>query len=256
MQLMKRTSKTGLALVPTVLIGALLLLCVGLAARLFWVLFAPIGPVGDWKPAIVSNRSLPQDRLAGFDPFFRLQAPQDAVAVTSLAVKLFGVRVDSASGRGSAIIATPDGVQSSFAVGDEVMPGVLLKQVAFDHVILERQGKAEQVFLDQSGAVPPSGTSTVQAAAPSPPTSAFQDAVAITPQMADGKVSGLAIAPKGDGSRFRSAGFENGDVIVAVNGVPVSDPTAMNVIGSGSPSISVDVERGGRRIPINAKIAP
>jgi general secretion pathway protein C len=255
MQLLKRTSKTGVALVPTVLIGALLLLCVGLAARLFWVLFAPIGPVGDWKPAIVSSRTLPQDRLVGFDPFFRLQTPQDTVAVTSLAVKLFGVRVDAASGRGSAIIATPDGVQSSFAVGDEVMPGVFLKQVAFDNIILERQGKAEQVFLDQSGAVPAAGVPAAQAA-PSPPTSAFQDAVAITPQMAEGKVSGLAVAPKGDGSRFRSAGFENGDVIVAVNGVPVSDPTAMNVIGSGSPSLSVDVERGGRRIPINAKIAP
>jgi general secretion pathway protein C len=236
------------------LIGALILLCVGLAARLFWVIFAPIGPVGDWKPAIVSNRSLPQDRLAGFDPFFRLQGAPDTVAVTSLAVKLFGVRVDSASGRGSAIIATPDGVQSSFAVGDEVMPGVVLKQVAFDNIILERQGKAEQVFLDQSGAAPTVANASSQPVA-APPTSAFQDAVAITPQMRDGRVTGLAVAPKGDGSRFRSAGFENGDVIVSVNGVPVSDPTAMNVIGSGSPSISVDVERGGRRIPITAKIA-
>ncbi len=253
---MKRTSKVSLALIPSVLVSALLLLCVGLAARLFWVIFAPIGPVGDWKPSIVSNRSLPQDRIVGFDPFFRLQTAQDTVAVTSLAVKLFGVRVDSASGRGSAIIATPDGVQSSFAVGDEVMPGVILKQVAFDNVILERQGKAEQVFLDQSGVMSSAAVPSTQLAAAPPSTSAFQDAVAITPQMADGRVAGLAIAPKGDGARFKAAGFENGDVIVAVNGVPVSDPTAMNVIGSGSPSMSIDVERGGRRIPINAKIAP
>ncbi len=251
----RRNFGSGASLIPAMLIGGLLLLCAGLAARLFWVLLAPIGPIGDWKPAVASNRSIPQDRLAGFDPFFRFQTSQGTIAVTSLAVKLFGVRVDAASGRGSAIIAGADGLQSSFAVGDEVMPGVFLKQVAFDHVILERQGKPEQVFLDQSTAAPIASATQNQTAV-APATSAFQDAVSVTPRMVDGKINGLVIGPKGDGSRFRSAGFENGDVIVAVNGVPVSDPTAMNMVGSGGPSLSVDVERGGRRIPINAKIAP
>ena len=74
--------------------------------------------------------------------------------------------------------------------------------------------------------------------------------------MVDGRISGLTLAPSGDGARFKAAGFESGDVIVAVNGVPVSDPAAMNVVGAGSPSIAVDVERGGRRISINAKIVP
>ena len=256
MQGSRRRIQAGVPLIPNLLIGGLVLLCAGLAARLFWVMIAPIGPVGDWKPTIVSIRTLPMDRLANFDPFFRLQPLQDTVAITSLAVKLFGVRMDAASGRGSAIIATPDGIQSSFAVGDEVMPGVILKQVAFDYIILERQGKAEQVFLDQSGVAPTVVAGQPAQIAVAPQMSSFQDIASVTPRMVDGRMNGLALAPSGDGARFKAAGFENGDVIVAVNGVPVSDPAAMNVVGSGSPSISVDVERGGRRIPINAKIAP
>jgi general secretion pathway protein C len=70
--------------------------------------------------------------------------------VTSLNLKLFGVREDRASGRGSAIIGIGDGQQRSFLVGDEVMPGVTLTAVGFDSVTVSRGGAPEQLFLDQS----------------------------------------------------------------------------------------------------------
>jgi general secretion pathway protein C len=82
------------------------------------------------------------------------------------------VRLNQAIGRGSAIIETPDGLQSSFATGDEIMPGVTLKSVTFDGAIISRNGVDEQIFLDQSvGAqivnlTPSSGNQPVQAAPP------------------------------------------------------------------------------------------
>ena len=54
------------------------------------------------------------------------------------------------SGLGSAILAGPDGVQDSFAVGQEVMSGVVLDAVNFDHVVLDRGGEKETLYLDQS----------------------------------------------------------------------------------------------------------
>src|SRR5688572_21948232 len=118
------------------------------AARLVWILVTPVGPVGDWKGA--AGLSLPDgSALADFDPFFRLSAGGPAV-VTSLDLKLYGVREDRATGRGSAIIALPDGTQQSFAVGDQIMPGVTLAEVGFDNVTILRGGAAEQIFLDQS----------------------------------------------------------------------------------------------------------
>jgi general secretion pathway protein C len=122
-------------------------------ARLFWTLVTPIGPVGEWKaaaafrPVVQSSPAL----LGSFDPFFRLSSTSNApVVVTSLNLKLFGVREDRASGRGSAIIGTSDGQQRSFAVGDEVSPGVTLTAVGFDSVTISRAGTPEQIFLDQS----------------------------------------------------------------------------------------------------------
>jgi general secretion pathway protein C len=140
--------------------GALVAVLAVQAARLFWAIAAPLGPVGAWQvpqPSAVYDPALP----ARFDPFFRLARAAGPVVVTSVPLTLFGVRVDQASGRGAAIIATPDGVQSSFAIGDAIMPGIILKAVAVDGVTIDRGGISEQLFLDQSvavPAVPPPGT--------------------------------------------------------------------------------------------------
>ena len=116
----------------------LVLAIAGASVALLWALLRPLGPVGRWQAVrgtpVISDPSL----LTRFDPFFRNAGAGGPSAVTSLPLKLFGIRLDQAMGRGSAIIATPEGVQSSYAVGDEIVPGVKLKSVAFDHITLER----------------------------------------------------------------------------------------------------------------------
>src|SRR4029453_15388546 len=88
--------------------------------------------------------------LREFDPFFRLSGAAAPAIVTSLNLKLYGVTEGRAPGRGSAIIALPDGTQRSFAVGEDIMPGVALAEVGFDNVTIVRAGRREQIFLDQS----------------------------------------------------------------------------------------------------------
>ncbi len=105
---------------------ALLVLIAVQAARLFWILVAPVGPVGDWKATGAAVAPQDPSLLARFDPFFRLDGTAGPTVVTSLNLKLYGVREDRATGRGSAIIALPDGRQMSFAVGEQIMPGVTL----------------------------------------------------------------------------------------------------------------------------------
>ncbi|MDP2260286.1 MAG: type II secretion system protein N [Caulobacter sp.] len=104
-------------------------------ARLGWIAVSP-SPV----PAPAVN-TVGEDRLAilkRFDPFFRA-APEALTTATTQAFRLHGVRVGG-GGSGSAIIGTPDGLQRSFAVGDEVAPNVRLVSVAEDHVVLARGG--------------------------------------------------------------------------------------------------------------------
>ena len=129
--------------------GALLVALATAVAGLFWTLIKPLAPLGDWRTGTTAVVVTDPTILTRFDPFFRT-ATTTTSAVTALPLKLFGTRVDQAMGRGAAIIAGPDNVQNSYAIGDEIVPGARLKSVAFDSVTIERGGASEQLFLDQS----------------------------------------------------------------------------------------------------------
>ncbi|MEK6638061.1 MAG: type II secretion system protein N [Pseudomonadota bacterium] len=238
--------------------GLALLLWAALAiqcARLVWATVVPIGTVGDWRPATIHGSVAANSAASGFDPFFRLNASAQETVVTSLTLKLFGVRMDMATGRGSAIIETADGVQSSFAVGDEIEPGVTLKMVSFDNVTIDRGGVAEQIFLDQSVAAPvaqPSGVGAFPAGETSG-SSLLANSIEIAPLAENGKIKGMALNPKGDGALFKAAGLEPGDVLTAVNGKSVSDGEDVRSVLAGGGTVSLDIERGGRRMTVSAK---
>ncbi len=243
-----------------ILIALIVILLAIQVTRLFWVVVTPVGPLNGWRAPSVNlvPPSARQALFSSFDPFY----PIDSVAattqnVTSLNLVLFGVRANESSGGGSAIIAGEDGIQKSFAVGEEVAPGVTLDAVAFDHVILSRGGVKESLYLDQSvpaETVSPSGTASQ--AAPAAPASGglnaqtLQKAIGFAPRNEGGRVTGLVLKAQDDGMMLKLAGFQAGDVVVAVNGRPVSSAT--DVIAQFRPGarISVEVERGGSKVPI------
>ncbi|MET0136853.1 MAG: type II secretion system protein N [Sphingobium sp.] len=255
----------------------LLLLLVVQLARLLWALVTPLGMVGEWKarqPAVLPV----QARMAlfqAFDPFTRGQVAAEGAAtqVTGLALQLFGTRINEGSGQGSAIIATPDGLQSSFAVGDQIMPGVILKSVSYDHVVIDRGGAAETLFLDQSaggpvgaeGAPPASGGGAPGAAdggGSPPPTAggagpqtvaAIQRDISFTPRNEGGRVSGIILSSKGAGTAFSGAGFLPGDIVTQVNGRPVtsaSDLMTMQAQMRPGARLSLMIERGAATVPV------
>ena len=135
-------------------------------ARLFWIMVTPLGPIGDWRAPSSLVAPPATARLGDFDPFFRLANATGPTAVTSLNLRLYGVREDRATGRGSAIIGLPDGTQNSYAVGEEIMPGVTLAAVGFDNVTISRSGALEQIFLDQSQPATAAGAPAPQIVTP------------------------------------------------------------------------------------------
>jgi general secretion pathway protein C len=159
-RLLRRMPRTTVySALELILLSLLAMQC----ARLVWTIVTPVDPIGDWKAASALRPAPASTALLGsFDPFFRLSGDNAPLTVTSLNLKLFGVREDRASGRGSAIISTPDGQQKSFAVGEEIVPGVTLVAVGADSVTIQRSGTQEQLFLDQS-----TPASTVPTSAPS-----------------------------------------------------------------------------------------
>lgn len=251
-----------------------LLLLAGLAAqcaRLFWVLATPVGPLGAWQPVQPGFNGSPTAMLQGFDPFFRLSGGDGKTAVvTSLQLTLFGTRTNEATGAGSAIIAGPDGVQTSYAVGEEISPGIKLKSVAFDHVIIDRGGAEENLFIDQSDAVvpvsPPPVTGPSMLSNPPPPLAGgkgvtpaqLRTDIGFIPRVDGGRVSGLTVRPLGSGALFRQAGLNEGDVITAIGGRPVTGQGDFEQLGASvgkGGSVPVTVQRGNQTLSLTITIA-
>jgi general secretion pathway protein C len=249
-------------------IGLLALLAVQ-CARLVWLVVTPTGPLGDWRPATPGFAGSPSAMLRDFDPFFRLTGGDDKPGiVTSLQLTLFGTRVDQAMGGGSAIIAGPDNVQHSVAVGQEVMPGVKLKAVAFDHVTIDRGGASEELYLPQDSVdptPPPAAGPPPPPGAPAPPATAggvslgqLRTEIGFIPRVDGGRISGLVVRPQGSGAAFRQAGLHDGDVVTAIGGRAVSGPGDLERLAQQYPhggDLPITVERGNSTVPIVITIA-
>lgn len=252
---------------PHLLAALLAALVLVQAVRLLWAVAVPPGPFGAWRHGGAQLVAASEGRtlFAAFDPFFR-SAPAGLgnATVTALDLTLFGVNVNEASGTGSAIIAAADGVQASFAVGDEVQPGVKLAAVAFDHVVLDRGGARETLFIDQSvpadAAAAGSPGLAPAANAPAPTTDAasagelspqaLQNGIGLAPRAEDGRVTGLVVQPRGDGAVFRAAGLRPGDVVRAVNGRPIGSVADLSGQLAPGARLSLEVERGGAVVPV------
>jgi general secretion pathway protein C len=252
----------------TLLELALLALIALQCARLIWTAVTPVGPFGDWRGTTDGGAAVSTEVLGAFDPFFRLSGGGGPVTVTSLNLKLFGIRQDQATGRGSAIIAGSDGQQRSIAVGEEIEPGVTLKAVGFDSVTISRGGADEQLFMDQSETpttvappgTPPSvapppqvvqpSTSVEPGGPPVPPSKVPPPPpqVSMQPRMNGSQLTGVMVRPKGNGDDFRALGLAPGDVVTAVNGRRLRSPDQVRAMATelASARVTLQVERDGR----------
>jgi len=253
----------------TLLELALLALIALQCARLIWTALTPVGPLGDWQNGAAARTDASADVLGTFDPFFRLSGAAGPVTVTSLNLKLFGIRQDQASGQGSAIIAGSDGQQRSIAVGEEVEPGVTLKSVDFDSVTISRGGADEQLFMDQSEApntvTPPAGppaappppvvnptTAVEPGGRPVPPSKLYPNEVSMAPRMNGSQLTGVTVRPNGNEAGFRALGLASGDVVISVNGRRVNSAEQARGMATqlAEARVILQVERGGRVVTL------
>ena len=180
-------------------------------------------------------------------------ASQSATAApapeTRLDITLRGLRSGAGGAAGSAVIETPQRGQRSIAVGDEIAPGVTLAEVHDDHVIIDRSGARESVFITQAAAerararraqaggdaVPASGAAMGEDDAspprgrPDPRAAAalsrrdWVDGLRLAPVLRAGAVQGFEVRQTSSAAVLRASGLLPGDVVMRLNGQTLSE---------------------------------
>ena len=214
---------------------------------------------------------------------------------TSLNLTLTGILALGMEGQGSAIIEARN-EQIVYAVGDKLPVGnnVKLAKVMPKQVVLDNNGRYELLTLYEGDnpafeliASDTSSSSVTEEVSPRPSpqgearsvkiedpeavalASSYREKMYQDPKslskvakvssvMRDGKLYGYRVAPGSDPQAFRALGFESGDIIVAVNGLSLSDPAnAVRLYQTmkDETAASVDVDRGGSSVSIDVSLS-
>lgn len=256
--------------------NAVLVVLIGLAAaRLFWLLWpvAPLPVTADLavhRPDAGTAPPVDVDAIAGAHLFGERAAVDRAGGAeieapeTRLNLSLTGI-VSSRSGtRSWALIRGDKREQKAYAVDDGVAPGVTLRAIYADRVILDRGGRYETLTLERDKT--PEGVRRVtrderitggaaeklggiRRVVLNDPAKIAQY-IRLQPERRDGNLVGYRIYPGRERALFRDLGLQPGELVTAVNGIALDNAGGnMQVLRtlSEAGSVSVTLERGGER---------
>jgi general secretion pathway protein C len=183
---------------------------------------------------------------------------------TTAPLVLTGVLADRDPARGQAIIGERAASAKLYGVGDAIPGGAHLRSVYADRVLIERNGALESLLLPHTPlkSAPP-GTALApllrtSAAGARDNATLLAGIMRVQPVFVQGKLEGYRIFPgnsRGAGA-FQEMGLRAGDLILAVNGSALDDPSrAMEVLqtlsSSGSATVTVSRDGSPQEIALN-----
>jgi general secretion pathway protein C len=187
---------------------------------------------------------------------------------TSMPLVLTGVIAANDPRNGLAILGPSVASTKVYAVGDNIPGGARLHSVLSDHVLLERDGHLEALTLPHqiAGNTPPPSIS----AAPTAPVldrmrelvsrdpGIIADIMRPEPVFAGGKQQGFRVYPGRDREAFVRLGLRPGDLVTAIDGTPLNDPSRAQQILStlgASGEAHVTVLRNGQQQDLTLDLA-
>lgn len=263
---------------PGVLVGVLALALAGQAALLVSTLAGGDGaappPLRPWHPhagapdvAGIVSAHLFGIAAQGAEPLSG-DAPQ-----TRLPLVLTGVIAGRTPERGMAILGPSPQSARVYAVGDSIPGGATLAAVLARKVLLRQDGALRSLALPQqsfgagappsAAALPPEETRAPQFAARMRALvrkrpGVLAELLRPEPVISGGHVLGYRIYPGSNPAAFARLGLQPGDLVLAINGTPLTDPgqdqQIFNTLGSSSEA-TVTVLRNGTRHVLTLDLA-
>ncbi len=183
-----------------------------------------------------------------------------AAAPTRLNIRLLGTMV--AGDRSSAVMKLGKGKEKVVFIGEAIQPGVLLKEVEVDAIIVDNRGRREKVLMAKGSLGSVAQADFMSGAAASMnktfTRAEIQKQIQDLPKLltgalamqhqTDGVADGFLLQNIVPDSLYAQAGLINGDIIRKVNGKPVTRPDqgiALFQQLQNAPALDLEITRAG-----------
>jgi general secretion pathway protein C len=188
---------------------------------------------------------------------------------TNMPLVLTGVIAANDPRDGLAILGPSVATTKVYAVGDNIPGGARLHAVMSDHVLLERDGRIEALALPRQIAGGNAPLPSISAAPTQPVLERMRELVTRNPGIigdimrpeavfAGGKQQGFRVYPGRNPEMFLQLGLRPGDLVTAIDGQPLDDPSRgeqiLNALGSSSEA-RVTVLRNGQQQDLTLDLA-
>ncbi len=266
-----------------------------LLARFTWSLINPAEPdVTAVLPQVTVGVSLNNKTdittLKPLDLFGKVEQDQRPVNTrdapkTSLNLRLIGVSASSNPERSAAIIQQGNR-QQTYVIDENLgSSSVIVEEIHADRVILNNNGRLETLEMEDIGEDRPALSLIIDSpedskslratdeeeksnvdegaeikqrlaqVADNP--SSLLDYVNISPVQTNGELKGYKLNSGKNPELFRDAGFQNGDLAVAINGYDLTDMEQAMLASqelSEQEQVSIEIERDGERMELSFKL--
>ncbi|WP_404397225.1 type II secretion system protein GspC [Idiomarina loihiensis] len=265
-----------------------------LLARFTWSLINPAEPGGSAVlPKVTvdsaATNSMNLETLTELNLFGTAERGNRSDSVqnapkTSLNVRLIGVSASSNPERSAAIIQQGS-KQQTYIIGESLgSSSVTVEEIHADRVILDNNGRLETLKMEDIGEDRPALSLIVddsdnggtlvpvdsdegapvdnaaverQLAQVADNPSSLLDYVNISPVQANGELKGYKLNSGKNPELFRDAGFQNGDLAVAINGYDLTDMEQAMLASqelSEQEQVSIEIERDGERMELSFEL--
>ena len=140
--------------------------------------------------------------------------------------------------------------QRIYKTNDVIADDIVLEYIEPERVIISRGGITESVTFEKDSVLSKTFTNSLANKDNTTPKinwidteiDLVSDMITFQPYFSDGSIKGYQLYPGDDSSLFNQSGLQPGDVLVAVNGLSVRDPSVLKEL-SGISDVRLDLVR-------------
>ena len=207
--------------------------------NLTWKIIYPVNSVTYSKDSsLLKNNSVDAYKNLSGDPFIKgtnqslNQVFSIDIPPTSLSLRLYGIRYSNSGQLDAAILGFDPNNQRIYKTNEVIADNIILEFIEPERVVISRGGIRESVTFDSDTALSPEITKVLANSSKGIKvedinSSALSQMISFQPYFSNGTLKGYQIYPGNQSKLFDSSGLKSGDVLVAVNGLDIKDPSVL-----------------------------